>query len=74
MADRENRLKSRAQAGDGENTGEDDGLYANERSLSADIALENARKNAKDVLLNETAAILADAADLQEGVLKAATK
>ncbi|RDL46307.1 Tail-specific protease [Ensifer sp. M14] len=74
LADRENRLKSRAQAGDGENTGEDDGLYANERSLSADIALENARKNAKDVLLNETAAILADAADLQEGVLKAATK
>ncbi|MBP1872426.1 carboxyl-terminal processing protease [Ensifer adhaerens] len=74
MADREKRLKVRAQDGDGGNAGEDDGLYANERSLSADIALENARKNAKDVLLNETAAILADAADLQEGVLKAATK
>lgn len=74
LADREKRLKDRAQDGDGANAGEDDGLYANERSLSADIALENARKNAKDVLLNETAAILADAADLQEGVLKAATK
>ncbi|OCP17935.1 MULTISPECIES: carboxy terminal-processing peptidase [unclassified Ensifer] len=70
----ENRLKSRAQVSDGENTGEDDGLNANERSLSADIAIENARKNAKDVLLDEAAAILADEADLQQGVLKAATK
>ncbi|SDA94015.1 carboxyl-terminal processing protease [Sinorhizobium sp. NFACC03] len=59
---RENRRKSRAQAGDGEDTGGDDGLNANERSLSADIAIENARKNAKDVLLNEAAAILADEA------------
>ncbi|MGF6177233.1 carboxy terminal-processing peptidase [Ensifer sp. 4252] len=71
---RENRLKSRAQVSDGENTGADDGLRANERSLSADIAIENARKNAKDVLLDEAAAILADQADLQQGVLKAATK
>lgn len=70
---REIRMKSRAQAGDGANTGEDDGLRANERSLSADIAIENARKNAKDVLLDEAAAILADEADLQEGVVKAAT-
>ncbi len=59
---RENRRKSRAQAGDGDDTGGDDGLNANERSLSADIAIENARKNAKDVLLNEAAAILADEA------------
>ncbi|WP_457584978.1 carboxy terminal-processing peptidase [Ensifer canadensis] len=71
---RENRLKSRAQASDGVNTGEDDGLRANERSLSADIAIENARKNAKDVLLDEAAAILADEADLQEGALKAAAR
>ena len=71
---RENRLKSRAQASDGKDTAADDGLNANERSLSADIAIENARKNAKDVLLNEAAAILADEADLQEGVLKATTK
>jgi carboxyl-terminal processing protease len=70
---REIRMKSRAQAGDGANAGEDDGLRANERSLSADIAIENARKNAKDVLLDEAAAILADEADLQEGVVKAAT-
>ncbi len=64
---RENRLKDRAQEGDGEDLGGDDGLQSNERSLSADIALENARKKAKDVLLNEAAAILADEADLQAG-------
>ncbi|HEY0120445.1 MAG TPA: carboxy terminal-processing peptidase [Rhizobium sp.] len=63
-----NRLKSRAQMNDGVDTGEDDGLQANERSLSADIAIEKARKNAKDVLLNEAASILADEADLQAGV------
>ncbi|MBY5787766.1 carboxy terminal-processing peptidase [Rhizobium leguminosarum] len=70
---REKRFKDRAEAGDGEDLG-DDGLEAGERSLSADIAIENARKNAKDVLLNEAAAILADEADLREGVLKAAAK
>ncbi|WP_429810360.1 carboxy terminal-processing peptidase [Ensifer sp. B1-9] len=74
MTARENRFKSRAQASDGDDAGEDDGLNANERSLSAELAIENARKNAKDVLLDEAAAILADEADLQEGGLKAATK
>ncbi|NKF34293.1 hypothetical protein HER21_48585, partial [Pseudomonas sp. BGM005] len=44
-----------------------------ERSLSADIAMENARKKAKDVLLDEAAAIVADQADLQQGGVKAAT-
>ncbi|OCP03071.1 MULTISPECIES: carboxy terminal-processing peptidase [unclassified Ensifer] len=71
---REDRLKSRAQTSDGEDTRDDDGLNAAERSLSADIAIENARKNAKDVLLDEAAAILADEAELQKGVLKAATE
>ncbi|MDR6665746.1 carboxy terminal-processing peptidase [Rhizobium sp. 1399] len=71
---RENRRKSRAELGDGEDPGGDDGLESNERSLSADIAIENARKKAKDVLLNEAAAILADEVDLQKGVLRAATK
>ncbi|EJC64234.1 carboxy terminal-processing peptidase [Rhizobium sp. 1AS11] len=70
---REKRFKDRAQASGGEDLG-DDGLEAGERSLSADIAIENARKNAKDVLLDEAAAILADEADLQQGVLNAATK
>ena len=62
------RLKARAQINDGVDLTEDDGLQADERSLSADIALENARKNAKDVLLNEAAAVVADGATLQEGV------
>ncbi len=74
MAAQANRLKSRGQVNDGVDTGEDDGLQANERSLSADIALEKARKNAKDALLNEAAAIVADEADLQAGGLKAAVK
>ncbi|MBB3542095.1 MULTISPECIES: carboxy terminal-processing peptidase [unclassified Rhizobium] len=71
---RENRLKSRPEANNGEDPDADDGLQANERSLSADIAMENARKKAKDVLLNEAAAILSDEADLQESAPKAATK
>jgi carboxyl-terminal processing protease len=68
LAAQATRLKARAQINDGVDFGDDDGLQANERSLSADIAIENARKNAKDVLLNEAAAILADEADLQKGV------
>lgn len=43
---------------------QDDGLQANERSLSAELAAEKARKDAKDVLLNEAANILGDAVDL----------
>lgn len=39
---------------------QDDGLLSNERNLSADIALEKARKDAKDVLLTEAAHILSD--------------
>ena len=68
LAAQATRLKARAQINDGLDFGEDDGLQANERSLSADVAIENARKNAKDVLLNEAAAILADKADLQESM------
>ncbi|ARM92540.1 tail specific protease (plasmid) [Rhizobium sp. CIAT894] len=73
-AARESRFKSRAQGSDDEDLGGDDGLQADERSLSADIAMENARKNAKDVLLDESAAILADEADLQQGPSQAVTK
>lgn len=43
---------------------QDDGLQANERSLSAELAAEKARKEAKDVLLNEAANILGDVVDL----------
>jgi carboxyl-terminal processing protease len=47
---------------------EDDGLQSNERSLSADLAIENARKNEKDVLKSEAAAIVADQAGLLKNV------
>jgi carboxyl-terminal processing protease len=43
---------------------QEDGLQANERSLSADIASEKALKDAKDVLLDETVHVLSDASDL----------
>lgn len=63
MAALTERLKARQQA-DGTAPQDDDGLQSNERSLSADLAMENARKNAKDVLRNEAVAIVADQADL----------
>ncbi|MFK4769167.1 carboxy terminal-processing peptidase [Rhizobium sp. ZW T2_16] len=70
----ESRLKARAEGDDGVLRGEDDGLQANERSLSADLALENARKNAKDVLRAEAASIVADQAELLAPVRKAANQ
>jgi carboxyl-terminal processing protease len=55
------RDKNRGDKSEPAGTGfQDDGLQANERNLEADIALENSRKNAKDVLLNEAAHILSD--------------
>lgn len=66
LAAQEKRLKERKKADDGVNLGQDDGMQSDERSLSADIALENTRKNAKDVLLNEAAAIVADDVGLQK--------
>jgi carboxyl-terminal processing protease len=42
------------------NRGQDDGLQADERNFASELALEKAAKNAKDVLLQETAHILAD--------------
>lgn len=61
-----NRLKERKKINDGLDLSEDDGLQSDERSLKADIAIQNARKNAKDILLNEAAAILADDIGLQK--------
>jgi len=46
---------------------QDDGLQSNERKLDADLAIEKANKNTKDVLLNEAANILSD----EVGLLKA---
>jgi carboxyl-terminal processing protease len=45
---------------------QDDGLLSGERNLSADLAIENANKNAKDILLNEAAHVLSD----EVGLLK----
>ncbi|WP_246128825.1 carboxy terminal-processing peptidase [Zoogloea oleivorans] len=42
----------------------DDGLQSGERSLAADLAAEKARKDVKDVLLDEAARIVADEAEL----------
>jgi carboxyl-terminal processing protease len=42
-------------------------MLSSERNLSADLAIENASKNAKDILLNEAAHILSD----EVGLLKA---
>jgi carboxyl-terminal processing protease len=58
------RLRTGEHIDGGTAGGRDDGLQANERSLSADVALENARKNEKDVLQTEAVAIVADQVDL----------
>jgi carboxyl-terminal processing protease len=49
---------------------QDDGLQADERNLAAELAAEKAAKNAKDVLLQEAAHILAD----EVGMLKTDTR
>ncbi|MGC2048559.1 MAG: carboxy terminal-processing peptidase, partial [Gallionella sp.] len=46
---------------------QDDGMLSSERNLNADLAIENANKNAKDILLNEAVHILSD----EVGLLKA---
>ena len=45
---------------------QDDGMLASERDLSADLAIEKANKNAKDIFLNEAAHVLSD----EVGLLK----
>ncbi|QYF93333.1 carboxy terminal-processing peptidase [Massilia sp. PAMC28688] len=43
---------------------QDDGLQADERNLAAELAAEKAAKEAKDVMLQEAANVLADAVDM----------
>lgn len=50
---------------DKKNTFSDDGLQANERNLTSDLAAEKARKDAKDILLIEAANIVSDQAALK---------
>jgi carboxyl-terminal processing protease len=71
------REKNRAKDGSGKATAQarnhalqDDGMLSSERNLSADLAIEKANKNTKDILLNEAANILSD----KVGLLKAAPK
>ncbi len=68
MTAQENRAKARGKSNDGIDAQIDDGLQSNERSLSADLAIEKSRKNATDVLQNEAAAIVTDLAVLQNKV------
>jgi carboxyl-terminal processing protease len=52
----------------------DDGLQANERNLTKELAAEKMRKNAKDIFLNEAVHIVADEAGiLKTGVRLAAS-
>lgn len=66
----EARLKLRAST-DRNAALQDDGLQSNERNLDADLALEKANKNAKDILLNEAAHILSDEVGLDNTKLAA---
>jgi carboxyl-terminal processing protease len=48
-------------------------MLSNERNLSAELAIEDANKNAKDILLNEAAHILSDEVGLMKSDAKLAS-
>ena len=54
----------KASAKTGGHAFQDDGMLSGERNLSADMAIENANRNAKDILLNEAAHVVSDEAGL----------
>jgi carboxyl-terminal processing protease len=56
------------------NRSQDDGLQADERNLASELAAEKAAKNAKDVLLQEAAHILADEAAMLKTDTRMATR
>lgn len=58
------KLRDKANGGKDKSNQQDDGLQANERNLAADLAAEKARKDAKDVILNEAANVMGDEVDL----------
>lgn len=63
----EAKLKARSEVKDGTEDApvlRDDGLQAGERALDSELAAEKSRKAARDVLLDEAARIMGDAADL----------
>lgn len=57
-----------------EDSRQDDGLQADERSLQAELASEKKRKDEKDVVLDEAAHILADEVDLIRNDTKIAAR
>lgn len=63
----EARLKLREKNKESAVSLRDDGLLSSERNISTELALESARKNSKDVLLNEAAHILGDEVGLLRG-------
>lgn len=52
----------------------DDGLQAGERNLASELAAEKARKNAKDVLLNEAVHILSDEVSVRNADVRLAAR
>jgi carboxyl-terminal processing protease len=62
---REAREKTREKSSNGHShLMRDDGLQANERSLNDELAAEKARKENKDIMLDESGHILSDEVDL----------
>lgn len=53
---------------------QDDGLQANERNVTANLAAEKARKDEKDIYLNEAAEILGDEVELLKSNIRLAAR
>ena len=62
--DRDRDDKSRSASAKTKRVFQDDGMLSSERNLSADLAIDNANRNAKDILLNEAAHVISDEAGL----------
>ena len=60
----EARERARGMNGGGARRAGDDGMLPSERKLSTELALEKARKNAPDILLDEAAHVVGDEAGL----------
>jgi carboxyl-terminal processing protease len=69
-----NAAKPVTKRGAVDNANQDDGLQADERSLKADLAEEQKRKNLKDVVLNEASHILADEVEVLHADTKLAAR
>lgn len=71
---KEDNASGKTPAEAGSRAFQDDGMLPDERNLKADLAIETANKNAKDILLNEAAHILSDEANLLYANPKLATR